>query len=630
MAFPVVKAVNGGFGGASTTHTINLPAGIVAGDLLLVCLVTDAVAVTTPSGWTLLLLTEEFNPSLRTYYRIADGSEGSTITITSGGFGSSAHTSFRIDLGDKREAVGVWSSPPNPPSLSPSWGAQDTLWIAVCAYGPGTTAVTSYPTDYTNGRNDRWNDASGFGVGSAYRSVRAASEDPGPFGLSPSGGGNVQTIAVSPRAFESSEGGALSDVVALAVSPGAAPDGALGSEVAILDVSHGRIDLGAGSDPGALQATAHTLADQVTGADLPATLQVTHSHTDQESGSGDASALVATLAASDVGSETDQSSLECLVAPSDQGAATEPTSLVGLIALDSGGDSEATSQTAELAATDAGAEAEASIVGLDDDDAASGSDASAPVAVGSSDSGSGTDTSVRLADQSAGTDSGAGADNSDVGIASSDVGAFAETAGVLSIVLGSDAALGVDAATFDVDIAAGDSAGTVESSAQAVQIPVSDGATGNDVLELIVVLVSNDVYTDDSMFQLQALYTPVEAGAGIDIAAIAAARASDDVGAASDTQRETGITAGDIAMLEEQLIIGPQVFDSGTDIELGAVVTTGLLEHRAHASMPDGSSGGRDAGDGASRGYMTERHGAGTSNSVDSDGGTYETIVHGG
>ncbi len=103
MAFPVVA--DSALTQASadqTSHAINLPSGIASGNLLLLWFTMDGAvgnAVTTPSGWTLMQSTiAATNADFGILYcRTADGSEGSTVTITSTGTAqSSAAVCLRI------------------------------------------------------------------------------------------------------------------------------------------------------------------------------------------------------------------------------------------------------------------------------------------------------------------------------------------------------------------------------------------------------------------------------------------------------------------------------------------------------------------------------------------------------
>ncbi len=203
--FPSVAATNGGNSGANTTsHTINLPTGINSGDLLIVIVSIDVVpTVTWPSGWTsTVLFTTAMPNNFATFtaaYRIADGTEGSTITITTSSSEGSAHTSWRITgYQGTPEFCGPTTantSSPNPCALTPSWGADDVLWLAVCGYN-GNHSITAYPANYSNTINNRWANSNGTGVGSGERLLNAASEDPGAFTLSASNDTAASTIAI--------------------------------------------------------------------------------------------------------------------------------------------------------------------------------------------------------------------------------------------------------------------------------------------------------------------------------------------------------------------------------------------------------------------------------------------------
>ena len=192
MAFPQVAAVNGGHQDTDVTnHTVNLPADISSGDLLLVFFACDSFSVpdtiTFPEGWTELFQTpylDEARLTFGAWYRIADGEEGATISVTTSSVEQSAHTSYRITGYSGTPEVGTHaagsSTTPDPPSLTPTWGAKDTLWFA-CEANDDDDHTTAYPTDYTDGRYDMGTTSSGVNVGTARRELNAVSEDPGTF-----------------------------------------------------------------------------------------------------------------------------------------------------------------------------------------------------------------------------------------------------------------------------------------------------------------------------------------------------------------------------------------------------------------------------------------------------------------
>lgn len=219
MAFPVVAAVNASHEAVSGSHTCNLPAGIVSGDLLIAAAFCSlgTQAISWPAGWSVLdegaSYGSEFYFSVR--YRIADGTEGSSISLSSGGGTLNwASRSWRITGAVSSAPEATASAPsgsdttPDPPSLSPSWGALDTLWIALFGQetGSGGQSVTAYPTNYSsNQHGDFQNNA---GHGSAERNLNAATEDPGTFTTTVNARWRAVTVAVRPLLFES-----ISDVV---------------------------------------------------------------------------------------------------------------------------------------------------------------------------------------------------------------------------------------------------------------------------------------------------------------------------------------------------------------------------------------------------------------------------------
>jgi hypothetical protein len=207
--FPSVRSTKQGTTVASVSVIVDIPVG-VPGDLLLACLSTRAALFTWPAGWTEF---EEVDngPGTQTMgigYRIADGTEGSTFTVTS------TSGTFNTTWGIYRISQWHGSTPPekgvaattsagttiNPPSLSPSWGSNKTLWIAVAAGldAGGGSPLSSYPTNYVLNQLDQFS-ATQNGVSLAVRKIEAASEDPGVFSYS--GGGqfrSAQTVAIRP------------------------------------------------------------------------------------------------------------------------------------------------------------------------------------------------------------------------------------------------------------------------------------------------------------------------------------------------------------------------------------------------------------------------------------------------
>lgn len=191
----------------TTTHNIDMPSNINTGDLLLIIASSnDPGTLTGISGWTSLLTADV--PTLGVYiaYKKADGTEGANATVSTTNSVNMVARIWRITrwhgtsapeisylLEDDRNTTSI-----NPPSLTPSWGLANTLWIAEGSWL--NNPLVSYPTSYddnqetaiTNGTND-------IAYAAATREYSATSENPGFFTISSSSLAHLElTIAVRP------------------------------------------------------------------------------------------------------------------------------------------------------------------------------------------------------------------------------------------------------------------------------------------------------------------------------------------------------------------------------------------------------------------------------------------------
>lgn len=208
MAFPQVAATNNGVNSSNdTNHTVNLPAGILAGNLLIVifCHDDDAENVTFPEGWTKFFDTDQAAMGLTIAWRKADGEEGASITVTTASSEKSAHISYRIT-----DAIDPTSQPPeastgvtgenenpDPDSLTPTGGAKDYLWLTPLGWDTGM-AVEAYPANYGNGERYSSGGAGNCSVAVARRELNAISENPGTFTIDESEEWVACTVAVHP------------------------------------------------------------------------------------------------------------------------------------------------------------------------------------------------------------------------------------------------------------------------------------------------------------------------------------------------------------------------------------------------------------------------------------------------
>lgn len=202
--------------GLATSHTVNLPSGIVAGNLLLIFFANNEDRLpSTPSGWTRLVTdaatggTSSNQDTLTVFAKIATGSEGATVSCTTAANVRSAHTSYQV-TGNRNGVtaaeilaaivVGA-SNQPKSPNLAPGWGAAMILWFSAIAATDGSRTISSYPAGYTLGQLTVSSTGSSAGsrIASAAKSGTTASEDPGVYTLNSSDNWVAVTVGIRPQ-----------------------------------------------------------------------------------------------------------------------------------------------------------------------------------------------------------------------------------------------------------------------------------------------------------------------------------------------------------------------------------------------------------------------------------------------
>lgn len=196
---------------SSTTPSISLPSGIVAGNIILIfaSIDTSSSTITTPSGFT-QIATNTTPDKMYIWAKVATGSEGTSISTTASIARDQGYVSYRISnaygtidsTGIAVSTVVVASSGTtvNPASLTPSWGSANNLWIATCNMDGGDRDVTAYPTNYTLGQVTSGNTAgpTSTDVAACARILTASTEDPGAFTFVRNGAFAAYTLAVRP------------------------------------------------------------------------------------------------------------------------------------------------------------------------------------------------------------------------------------------------------------------------------------------------------------------------------------------------------------------------------------------------------------------------------------------------
>jgi len=196
---------------ASTTLPVAMPPSVAAGDLLLMYIAVNGTAsFTTPSGWTLVNSRVAGASVLRTnlFRRIADGSEGgTTVNVTISNASRAAMLVHRIEssqydhaIPPQIAAVDVASGVPNPPSLTPTWGPANNLWIAYGASANGGT-VNVWPLGSGNEQStSSGTPGNNYSAAACYEQDLQTSLNPAAFAyaVGSSDAATAYTVAIKP------------------------------------------------------------------------------------------------------------------------------------------------------------------------------------------------------------------------------------------------------------------------------------------------------------------------------------------------------------------------------------------------------------------------------------------------
>lgn len=206
-SFPVWETADDTSGqGTGQNFTAVYPANSQVGDLILLFVATTSNSeVTQPStppnefsslgGWT-----ANFQ-RIRAYWHRYDGDEDANFTVVMSASQyrawrlirvSGAHTSSPPESVDGNTGI---SNSPNPLGITPSWGSEKNLYLAIGSFD-GAVTITSYPTDYVNGTTNGTTER----LAVASRAIENGSENPGAFTLSGPAAWVVDTIAIRPAA----------------------------------------------------------------------------------------------------------------------------------------------------------------------------------------------------------------------------------------------------------------------------------------------------------------------------------------------------------------------------------------------------------------------------------------------
>lgn len=211
MTFPSVAAVDYSEEAIdTTTHDVLLP-GHAAGDLLILFASFDGGRTGTvlsglPAGWTSVKkIGTATGVGGECFYKIVSGTE-SNFTYTTNNAERSTNRTWRVTGAHassapeaQTTATSGFGTAIGPGALTPSWGAEDTLWVA-WAVIDGSRTISVFPTNYTDNQFDdpATGTTSGANVCLCSRNLNAATEDPGDYTISASTDWGVSTLAIRP------------------------------------------------------------------------------------------------------------------------------------------------------------------------------------------------------------------------------------------------------------------------------------------------------------------------------------------------------------------------------------------------------------------------------------------------
>lgn len=207
--FPVIRGTSANSTNTfDTSHAIDLPAGVQAGDLLIVDYTAaavdalDTVTLNVPGGWTSLDYHTQFIFNRRrVIWRIASAAHTS-VTVTTGNSSTYSANCYAFSQYSKTPAMtpfpnfATTANPDSAPlSVPADWGgAPHCCFISSVYKGGAGYSIDALPSGY----GDLLGTTAAFSTRSfsARRNVQAATEDPGAWATSASTGAVPVTIAV--------------------------------------------------------------------------------------------------------------------------------------------------------------------------------------------------------------------------------------------------------------------------------------------------------------------------------------------------------------------------------------------------------------------------------------------------
>lgn len=171
MAYPSPQTPGTYTATTGTSHSVNLPASISSGSLLLCLFASDTSSITHTGpttltvAWTAILADQTISVGDGITYSLwakeAGSGEPSTMTVGTSGsteaacqvweirnwYGGTPSAGTNYDIGTVSSSTGTTNTPN---SVTATWGTGDNLFICLMFMGDDGDAITSWPSSYTD------------------------------------------------------------------------------------------------------------------------------------------------------------------------------------------------------------------------------------------------------------------------------------------------------------------------------------------------------------------------------------------------------------------------------------------------------------------------------------------------
>jgi len=223
-AFTVTRTATQVDWGGAGAITVNLPASVAVGDLIVAACNGDGLITSYAwaSPWVELTDTDNAGHSASSAYLIATGGETTVLVTPTGSADQIVCHALRITAAgwhgttppEAAAQTNVASETPDGgASLNPTaWDTETTLWIIFLGR-EGATTVDTYPTDYTtNGADTACSPQTSCAFASSWREATAASEDPGTWNLSAATNASIAIVVAVRPTVATAAGGLVNSV----------------------------------------------------------------------------------------------------------------------------------------------------------------------------------------------------------------------------------------------------------------------------------------------------------------------------------------------------------------------------------------------------------------------------------